>query len=49
MNFSTYGILEAAEQAPAENRTWLVIAILVLILIARHLVISFLSRTEKRR
>ena len=49
MNFRSSGILEVAEQSSGDDNAWLAIAIIVLILIARHLVISFLSQTEKRR
>ena len=37
------------ESASNGDRKWLAIGILVLILILRHLVIVFLSRSEKRR
>ena len=42
-------ILEVAEQPVRESRGWLAIAIVVLLLITRHLVIEFLSRSERRR
>ena len=42
-------ILEIAEQPPREHRGWLVIAVVVLMLVARHAVIAFLSRSERRR
>ena len=42
-------ILEVADQPPREGRGWLVIAIIVVLLIARHAVIGFLSRSERRR
>jgi len=41
--------LEIAEQQPREHRGWLVIAVVVLFLLARHAVIAFLSRSERRR
>jgi hypothetical protein len=41
--------LEVAEQQPRESRGWLVVAILVALLVARHAVIAFLSRSERRR
>ena len=42
-------ILETAEQAENTHRGWLVVAIAVLVLIARHAVIAFLSRSDRRR
>jgi len=42
-------ILEVADRAPRENRGWLVIAVIVLLLVLRHVVISLLSRTDRRR
>jgi hypothetical protein len=37
------------ESATNGDREWLAIGIIVLILILRHLVIAYLSRSEKRR
>ncbi|MHC4953729.1 MAG: hypothetical protein ACYTGZ_07550 [Planctomycetota bacterium] len=42
-------ILETAEQAEHTDRGWLVIAVVVLVLVARHAVIAFLSRSDRRR
>jgi len=42
-------ILEIAEEPAHEHRGWLVIAIVALLLVARHAVIALLSRSERRR
>jgi hypothetical protein len=38
-----------AHTAPIGDRRWLVLAVIVLLLVLRHLVIRFLSRTDRRR
>ena len=42
-------ILESASQAKPLDGEWIAVAIVVLLLILRHAVIAFLSRSEKRR
>jgi len=37
------------DTAPDSERKWLALGILVLLLVLRHAVIAFLSRSEKRR
>ena len=37
------------ESAANDDREWLVIGVIVLILLLRHLIICILSRSEKRR
>ena len=42
-------ILDTAARAGSVDREWLIIGIFVLLLVLRHGVIAFLSRSEKRR